>query len=106
MKLFVDSFLHPPQLGPEWIHCRSITDAITQLSCGHISHVSMSFQITFHHALCCPNQKETFEPVARYIALMKNKPLVTIHTDNEQEGNHLANILGVTYKFQNPYDLA
>ena len=77
---------------------RTITEAIRILATMPVEAVSLD-----HDIACEPNSGnshtswETFEPVARYIALMNSKPEVEIHTANPTGGEIMAKILGVKY---------
>lgn len=102
MKLFVDDIRHP---WDEWHLARTITDAIRLLSTVPVEIVSLD------HDISCRlinghehTSNETFEPVARYIALMPEeiRPVVWFHTGNPDGGRKMAQILGVPYRHVNP----
>ena len=96
MKLFVDDIRACPE---GWILARTITEAIRYLATWSIEEISLD-----HDIQCDPPNGslphaswETFEPVARYIALMPKRPKVSIHTANFPAGDKMADILGITY---------
>jgi hypothetical protein len=106
MKLFVDDIRRP---WDGWIVARNVTEAIRYLA-------SQTFElVTLDHDIACRSSNgnehssdETFEAVARYIALMENRPTVWIHTGNPAGGQRMADILGIKYQpinytFAGPY---
>lgn len=103
MKLFVDDIRRCPD---GWTPARTVTEAIRILATMPIDVVSLD------HDICCQpdtgenhSSWETFEPVARYIALMpeNQKPKVEIHTANPGAGEKMAEILGVKYLWPEEY---
>lgn len=95
MKLYVDDMRACPD---GWVPARTVTEAIRILATLPIQEVSLD------HDIQCDNgprphhvSDETFEPVARYIALMNPRPKVHIHTSNYPAGDRMAEILGIEY---------
>lgn len=94
MKLFVDDIRRP---WDGWELANTITDAIRILSNGYVTIVSLDHDI--QQSIPGTRGFETFEPVARYIAIMKEKPVVQFHTGNPIGGQRMADIIGVPYKW-------
>jgi hypothetical protein len=94
MKLFVDD-MREPWIG--WHVARTITEAIRILATMPVESVSLDHDII--QTVRGDKNFETFEPVARYIALMSDDtlPHVLFHTGNPQGGEHMAQILGLNY---------
>jgi hypothetical protein len=95
MKLYVDDIRACPE---GWIPARTVTEAIRILATMPIQEVSLD------HDIACylkrgqeHTSEESFEPVARYIALMNPRPAVRIHTANYPAGDRMAEILGIEY---------
>lgn len=98
MKLYVDDIRACPE---GWIPARTVTEAIRTLATLPIQEVSLD------HDIACylkrgqeHTSEETFEPVARYLALMLQtgaKIQVRIHTSNYPAGDKMADILGIEY---------
>lgn len=104
MKLFVDDIRACP---PGWTLARTVTQAIRILATYAVEVVSLD------HDIACRlvnghehTSEETFEAVARFIALMPIKPTTLIHTGNIAAGQILADILGLKYGYTifNPAD--
>lgn len=93
IKLFVDD-LRKEWKG--WHKANTITDAIRILATVPVSHVSLDHDI--QQSIPGARGFETFEPVARYIALMPEKPVVQFHTGNPYGGRRMAEILGLNYE--------
>lgn len=102
MRIFVDDIRQP---WDDWHLARTITEAIRLLSTVPVELVSLD------HDIACRlinghehTSNETFEPVARYIALMpeETRPTVWFHTGNPAGGRKMAQILGITYRHVNP----
>lgn len=85
-----------------------MTEAIRILATYPIDEVSLDHDIQCHiragASVIGPfynagdhTSEETFEPVARYIALMNPRPKVQIHTSNYPAGDRMAEILGIEY---------
>ena len=98
MKLFVDDIRACPE---GWIPAKTVTEAIRFLATQPITVVSLD------HDIGCRlvnghehSSNETFEPVARYIALMPDErlPHVLIHTANLEAGRRMAEIIGIPYE--------
>lgn len=94
MKLFVDDIRKCPKT---WILARTITDAIRILATIHVTHVSLDHDI--QQSIPGTRGFETFEPVARYIALMVDPPEVQFHTGNPIGGQKMADIIGTEYRW-------
>lgn len=92
MNLFVDDIREP---WKGWHLARTITEAIRLLSTGHVKVVSLDHDI--QQTVFGSAELETFEPVARYLALMNAVPFVQFHTANPAGGQRMANILGLDY---------
>lgn len=91
IKLFVDD-LRPCPDG--WHLARTITEAIRILHNMFVSEVSLDYDIVFKRNKRLPEGSETFEPVARYIALLKHPPtIIRIHTGNQDGAVILSEIL-------------
>lgn len=100
LKLFVDDLRECP-VG--WQVARTVTDAIRILAQWDVEEVSLDHDIMDHFDKA---SKETFEPVARFIALLHDYrkshgleavPKVRIHTSNPAGGLRMARILGIEY---------
>lgn len=79
-----------------------MTEAIRILATMSVDEVSLDHDIVSdcEHRVSRPLSMETFEPVARYIALMPqtgHKIRVHIHTANPPAGERMAEILGIEY---------
>lgn len=110
IKLFVDDIRE----APEGWHCaRTVTEAIRILDERDVSEVSLDHDIS--HAVGLDSVMkpypcgETFEPVARFIALLHEEggtypDVVTIHTANPIGGEKMRAILercdGITVEVQ------
>lgn len=97
IKLFVDDIRQCPE---GWQLARTITDAIRALSNFEIEIVSLDHDISCRMVNSHEHtSNETFEPVARYIALMPEdtRPVVWFHTGNPDGGRTMARILQVPY---------
>jgi len=95
LKLFVDDLRACPQ---GWVPARSVTEGIRILATMPVEEVSLDHDIACHLVMGREHlSAETFEPVARYIALMKERPAVKIHTSNYPAGSKMAEILGIEY---------
>lgn len=98
MKLFVDD-LRTPWDG--WVLARTITEAIRILATQVVDEVSLD------HDIGCRlitgqehSSNETFEPVARYLAIMGEKrPCIKFHTSNPVGGKKMAEIIGIPYRW-------
>lgn len=96
MKLFVDDIRRQWE---GWHRARTVTEAIRILATMPVEIVSLD------HDIACylvsgheHSSEETFEPVARYIALMGgDAPFVQFHTGNPEGGQKMARIIGVPY---------
>jgi hypothetical protein len=93
-RLFVDDLRECPE---GWILARTITEAIRILATVHPQIVSLDHDITFYdgNGVRQISSKETFEPVARYIALMNPRPQVFFHTGNPVGQARMERILGM-----------
>lgn len=103
IKLYVDDIRKEPK---GWVRVRTITDAIRLLAYQDVDEVSLDHDIThailpddpastranIYQPVCCP---ETFEPVARYIALMPKRPRIRFHTANPDGEKKMREILGL-----------
>lgn len=98
MKLFVDDIRAP---WKDWHHANTITDAIRILATANVEVVSLDHDI--QQSIPGSRGFETFEPVARYIALMNPRPEVQFHTGNPLGGQRMADILGVPYVWVDYY---
>ena len=98
MKLYVDDIRACPE---GWIPARTVTEAIRALATMPIDEVSLDHDIVSDcdHRPSRPLAMETFEPVARYIAMMSKPPSVRIHTANPPAGERMAEILGIEYRW-------
>jgi hypothetical protein len=94
MKLFVDDIREPYK---DWHVARTITEAIRILATMPVEVVSLDHDI--QQSISGDRDFETFEPVARYIALMPDEslPHVWFHTGNPEGGQKMAKILGLHY---------
>lgn len=92
MKLFIDDIRRE---WDGWHKANTITDAIRILATVPVDVVSLDHDI--QQSIPGTRGFETFEPVARYIALMKVKPRVQFHTGNPYGGQRMAEILGIDY---------
>lgn len=97
MKLYVDDLRRAPE---GWVCVRTVTDAIRMLACQNVDEISLDHDIT----IATPKDSriyvrlasnETFEPVARYIALMPERPAVRFHTANPVGEKKMREILGL-----------
>ena len=102
MKLFVDDVRMCPD---GWVPARSVTEAIRILDTQKIEEISLD------HDIACRlvtgqehSSNETFEPVARYLALLfdsesfdREDIKVRIHTANFEAGRKMAHILNIEY---------
>lgn len=97
LKLFVDDIRKEWE---GWQLARTITEAIRILATMPIEIVSLD------HDISCRlinghehTSNETFEPIARYIALMPEeiRPTVWFHTGNPAGGQKMAEILKIPY---------
>jgi hypothetical protein len=84
IKLYVDDRRGEPN---GWQLAKTITEAIRILATVAVEEVDLDHDIE--------NSEETFEPVARYIALMPKdiRPLVLIHSGNPWAFNKYKEIL-------------
>jgi hypothetical protein len=104
MKLFVDDIRMCPD---GWIPARSVTEAIRILATQFVTEVSLDHDIACfydQHMSAHHTSPETFEPVARYLALMFESEVVDrqdikvrIHTANFEAGKKMARILDIEY---------
>jgi|SRR5260221_1950473 len=92
MKLFVDDIRKE---WVDWYKASTITDAIRLLATVPVEVVSLDHDI--QQSIPGTRGFETFEPVARYIALMPKRPIVQFHTGNPYGGQRMAEILGLDY---------
>lgn len=92
IKLFVDDIRRE---WDGWHKANTITDAIRILATVEVEIVSLDHDI--QQSIPGTRGFETFEPVARYIALMPNRPEVQFHTGNPYGGKRMADILGLDY---------
>lgn len=96
IKLFVDDLRIAPDAS--WVVVRTVTEAIRFLATQDVELVALDHDICHTYPgdeaivkpFPCP---ETFEPVARYIALMPKPPRVTIHTSNPAGQKKMEKIL-------------
>lgn len=127
IKLFVDDIRREPE---GWVRARTVTEAIRLLATQDVDEVSLDHDISCRFNLreaytggdkITPiehSSEETFEPVARYLALMKTYHeyaeghctvnhkhgwpiIVRFHTSNPTGGQKMADILEVPYRFAN-----
>jgi hypothetical protein len=106
VKLFVDDIRPAP---PGWVPVRTVGRAIRMLDTQHVTEVSLDHDIQCRHAGCYVDcEMESFEAVARFIAGMRFRPRVRIHTANVIAGRRMAEILGIEYdsKIFDPKDYA
>lgn len=99
MKLFVDDIRKPPE---GWQVARTITDAIRILATQEVEEISLDHDIACRLVMGQEHSsEETFEPVARYLALMpaERRPKISIHTANPGAGQVMAKILGIYYSW-------
>lgn len=96
VKLFIDDLREP---WPDWHCARTITEAIRVLASIPVEIVSLDHDIACSHNGCFRGEFETFEPVARYIALMNPRPIVQFHTGNMVGGQQMAALLGIEYNY-------
>lgn len=89
MNLFVDDIREPFK---GWIWAKTITEAIRILATTPIEIVSLDHDIM--QSISGDRELETFEPVARYIALMRPSPVVWFHTGNIEAGRRMYEIVG------------
>jgi hypothetical protein len=92
LLLWVDDLRNPIDFCPEgelWHWAKTVTEAIRVLATVEVSRVSLDHDIMEYKpqpdgvlAVSTGMSMETFEPVARYIALMPDPPKVAIHTAN------------------------
>lgn len=94
MKLFVDD-IRVSWKG--WQRATTITDAIRILATMPVEVVSLDHDI--QQSIPGTRGFETFEPVARYIALMPKRPIVQFHTGNPVAGQTMADIIGIEYRW-------
>lgn len=103
LKLFVDDFRKCPE---GWVVARTVTEAIRFIATQSIKEVSLDHDIACEPAVGGSHTSwETFEPVARYLALLNEMYKLTntvpieikIHTANPQGGKKMADILGMEY---------
>lgn len=92
MKLFVDDIRKEWE---GWHKAATTTDAIRILATIPVDIVSLDHDI--QQSIPGTRGFETFEPVARYIALMLERPQVQFHTGNPYGGQRMAEILGLDY---------
>lgn len=97
MKLFVDDLRREPK---GWIRTSTITEAIIILATKLVVIVSLDYDIvnSCNHRPSEPFSNETFEPVARYLALMEYRPEIQFHTSNHWGFKHMCDILEVSPK--------
>lgn len=95
MKLYVDDLRECPK---GWFLARTVTEAIRILATRDVTDVSLDHDIShsvnmgngiYNHSAC----KETFEPVAWYLAAISFKGLITLHTANPVGALSMKNIL-------------
>lgn len=98
MKLFIDDIRAPFE---GWHLANTITDAIRILATTEVEIVSLDHDI--QQSIPGTRGFETFEPVARYIALMNPQPRVQFHTGNPIGGQRMADIIGVPYLWVDYY---
>lgn len=98
MKLFVDDLRVPPK---DWVLARTITEAIRLIDTESVEEVSLDHDICYVNTDTGRTADETFEPVARYIAvfnqLLESQGIpeikVQIHTANPVGAQRMRNIL-------------
>ena len=102
MKIFVDDVRIPPD--PTWHVWRDVSSAIRALDkfWEQITHISLDHDISHLVMMGGTTQKfpcrETFEPVARYIARLNEvhqawQPIIILHTSNPQGAKNMQEIL-------------
>lgn len=106
LRLFVDDQRWCPK---GWIQAKSVTEAIRILATQPVDEVSLDHDIVdlgLSHFSSPMFSEESFFAVAYYIALMKYKPKVRIHTANIHKGYEMAKVLGIEYDgyFYDPKD--
>lgn len=120
IKLFVDDIRRCPD---GWVPARTVTEAIRLLATQNVEEVSLDHDITCaalakmgqHAPHRYHSSEETFEPVARFIAVANEcrssyhgeqcgspcdcppELKIRIHTGNYEMGRKLAGIMGVPY---------
>lgn len=103
MKLFVDDVRACPK---GWVLARTVQKAIRLIHTQDVNEVSLD------HDIACRlvtgqehTSNETFEPVARFIAMwnnfcvdtIRNVINIRIHTSNFEAGHVMAKIVGIEY---------
>lgn len=102
IKLFVDDIRKEPK---GWHKVRTITEAIRILATVDVEIISLDHDIEVYCKKCYVQMfaSETYEPIARYIALMNPRPEVQFHTSNHWRFRNMCGILGQpiegSYKF-------
>ena len=93
IKLYVDDVRIPPE--KDWKLARTITEAIRILATVEVSEVSLDHDICYMNIDSGRVPDESFEAVARYIALMprETRPTVKFHTGNTVGEKKLKEIL-------------
>lgn len=118
IKLFVDDLRECPK---GWVPARTVTEAIRILATRDVDEISLDHDIQCQHEdqivedtgdetnppTIFYKQREytspeTFEPVARYLAVKKyaegiRDTKITFHTSNPIGGKNMAEILGIDY---------
>lgn len=97
MKLWVDDIRPAPE---GWVRAKTVTEAIRLIHTNPIEEVSLdhdiSYKVSIGHGdarpFCAP---ETFEPVARFISVVRhyNDLKITLHTANAVAAKKMADIL-------------
>jgi hypothetical protein len=93
MKLYVDDLRKCPE---GWTIVRTITDAIRYLYHGRVESISLDHDIVFLRGTDIRMQKETFMPVAMFMAVMPTElrpGKVRIHTANVDAGWKMEDLL-------------
>jgi len=93
IKLFVDDIRREPK---GWHRVRTVTEAIRVLATMNVEIVSLDHDIEVYCKKCFTQTfaSETYEPIARYIALMNPRPEVQFHTANDWGYRNMCGILG------------
>lgn len=100
MKLFVDDIRRAPE---GWVPVRTNTEAIRMLATGNVVEISLDHDIYYQtpgeYLDAAVQLEETYQAVAYYLALMKNKPKIKFHTGNVNMGRRMAEIIGVPFDY-------
>ena len=96
IKLYVDDLRRCPD---GWELARTNTDAIRILATGIVDTISLDHDIVFEKEGGHFISNENFQPVAYYLALMKDRPSVLFHTANIEMGRRMSEIIGCEFDY-------